>query len=79
MEEAPDAPALLAMKNGMHPEFALRLVDNPVATYEILKQGITEGFIADVRAGSRTTPGSKVPVGGETVGDAVHRFYNQKY
>ncbi len=72
MEESPDAPALLAMvENGMHPEFALRLVDNPVATYEILKQGITEGFVADVRAGSRTIPGSNVPVGGETVGDAV--------
>ena len=72
MEESPDAPALLAMvENGMHPEFALRLVDNPSATYNILKQGITEGFVADVRAGSRTIPGSKGPVGGETVGDVV--------
>jgi len=72
MEESPDAPALLAMvENGMHPEFALRLVDNPSATYDILKQGVTEGFVADVRAGSRTIPGSKGPIGGETVGDAV--------
>lgn len=55
----------------MHPEFALRLVDNPSATYDILKQGVTEGFVADVRAGSRTIPGSKIPIGGETVGDAV--------
>ncbi len=72
MEESPDAPALLAMiEGGMHPEFALRLVDNPSATYDILKQGVTEGFVADVRAGSRTIPGSKGPIGGETVGDAL--------
>ena len=72
MEESPDAPALLTMiENGMHPEFALRLVENPTNAYEILKQGITSGFVADVRAGARTIPGSKIPVGGQTVGNAI--------
>ena len=71
LEQSPDAPVAVAMiENGMHPEVALRLVENPENAYQILKSLVQEGFIADVRVGTKTIPGSKIPYGGDAIGDA---------